>query len=415
MRRRRRPFNWFWVTVMLALIAATLYFQQFVAPTIPTPGLPTPTATRSPESFLAEGQDLYTQGKLLQAIEAYRSAITADPQNAAAYITLAQIQVFAGRPADAQVSAENALLLNANNATANAVRGWAMASQPGGDVLAAEAAIKHALELDPNNALAHAYYAELLADQFLNGLGALDATERMSEESRLALSLGPQLMESHRARGYVLEATGNPEEALQEYQAALAITPNLADLYLSLGRNYRTLEVYDKAVEAFTRANTLNPSDPIPDLAISRIYAATGSFVQALQYAQQAVTDRPENTAYHGNLGVMYYKNNKFPEAIQELGYVVNGGITPEGVKLEALALESSARVPEYYFIYGLTLARAARCGEALPIAQLIFTRLPDDQIATDNAYEINRLCREQVTGAGSPTPETTPQASPTP
>lgn len=409
MRRRRRPVNWFWVSVMAVLIVVALYFQQFVAPTIPTPGMPTPTPTRSPESFVAEGQELYTSGKLLQAIEAYRSAISASPQNSASYITLAQIQVFAGKAADAQVSAENALLLNPNNATAHAVRGWAMASQPDGDTLAAEASLKRALELDPNSALAHAYYAELLADQFLNGLGALDVTERMSEESKLALSLGPGLMESHRARGYVLEATGNPEEALQEYQAALAITPNLADLYLSLGRNYRTLEVYDKAVESFTRANTLNPSDPIPDLAISRIYAATGNFVQALQYAQQAVADSPENTAYHGNLGVMYYKNGKFPEAIQELGYVVNGGVTADGVKLESLALDSSARAPEYYFIYGLTLARAARCGEALPIAQTILTRLQNDQIATDNAYEINRLCGQQISGESSPTPEITP------
>lgn len=415
MRRKRKPINWFWVSVMAVLIAITLYFQQFVAPTIPTPGLPTPTPTRNPESYVSEARQLFLDGKLTKAIESYQLAVGADPNNAATYLALAQTQVFAGRAADAQVSAENALLLNNNNASAHAVLGWALASQPAPDRLAAEASLKRALELDPNNALAHAYYAELLADQYLAGTGALDVVERMSAESNLALSLAGALMESHRARGYVLEATGNPDQALQEYQAALAITPNLADLYLSLGRIYRSLEVYDKAVESYTRANTLNPADPIPDVSISRIYAGIGDFRQAEQYAQQAIADSPENTAYHGNLGVMYYKNLKFPEALQELGYVINGGTTPEGVTLKPLDLDASPRVPEYYYIYGLVLARSARCGEALPISQLILTRLQNDEVALGNANEIIRLCGEAAGGtpAASPTPEIT--ASPTP
>ena len=417
MRRKRKPINWFWVSVMAVLIAIVLYFQQFIVPTMPTPGMATLTPTRNPESYLAEAQQLFSEGKLPKAIEAYQLAVSADPKNASVYIVLAQTQVFAGKAADAQVSAENALLLNPNNAAAHAVRGWALASQAEPDRLGAEAALKRALELDPNNALAHAYYAELLSDQYLTGTGALDVTERMSEESRLALSLGSGTMEAHRARGYVLEATGNPEQALQEYQAALAISPNLADLYLSLGRNYRTLGVYDKAVEVYTRANTLNPSDPIPDASISRIYAGVGDFRQAVQYAQQATVDSPDNTSYHGNLGVMYYKLLKFPEALEQFSYVVNGGVTAEGVTLKPMELDSSVRAPEYYEIYGLVLARSARCGEALPIAQLLLTRLPDDEIAVGNAGEILRLCGEAA-GTNAPpdvTPEVTPETSPTP
>ena len=41
-------------------------------------------------------------------------------------------------------------------------------------------------------------------------------------------------METHRARGLLLEITGNYEQAVTEFQIAIAINPNIADLYLAL-------------------------------------------------------------------------------------------------------------------------------------------------------------------------------------
>ena len=43
----------------------------------------------------------------------------------------------------------------------------------------------------------------------------------------------------HRARGLVLEVTGNYEEAIAEFEAAVAMNENLADLHMALGRNYK--------------------------------------------------------------------------------------------------------------------------------------------------------------------------------
>ena len=172
--------------------------------------------------------------------------------------------------------------------SAHAVRAWALDFQ--GETLEAEASIKRALELDPNNALAHAYYAEILVDSFYSGTGAVGAIEKAIEESKVAIALAPDTLETHRARGYVLEATGNYEEAIREYEAAIAINPNIADLHLRLGSNYRTLGIYDKAVEEFTRANALNPEDPTPDLFISRTYATIGEYAKAMQYAESAKT-----------------------------------------------------------------------------------------------------------------------------
>jgi Flp pilus assembly protein TadD len=93
--------------------------------------------------------------------------VSAKPDDPAVYVALARVQMFAGKYAEAQKNAENAILLNQNNSMAHALRGWSLYFQE--DFLGAEGALQKALEIDPNNAMAHAYYAELIADQTLAG------------------------------------------------------------------------------------------------------------------------------------------------------------------------------------------------------------------------------------------------------
>jgi tetratricopeptide (TPR) repeat protein len=400
MTRRRRRSNPFRVAVLTLLVAAAIYINQMVVPNIPPPFVPTPTPTRAPESYLTEAQQYFSEGKLLQAIEAYQQVIRLQPDNPATYVALARVQVFAGQYEEALQNAESALLLNQNYALAHAVRGWALDFL--GNYLEAEAAVKRALEIDPNNALAHAYYAEILVDQYLNNVGGLNTIELAAEESRVALSLSSAL-ETHRARGYVLEVTSNYEEAIAEYQAALEFNSNLADLYLALGRNYSALGINDKAVEAFTRAIALNPSDPIPNIYISRVYGRIGEYAKAAQYAEQAVKADPTNGSYYGNWGVWLYRNFQWPEAAEKLGLAINGGLTEDGQPITPVELSNDLRVAEYYFTYALVLARLGRCGDALPVAQQILTALPADEIATFNANEAIRICNESLSGTPAP------------
>lgn len=409
MTRKRKPINWFRIILLILLIAVGVYINRVVIPTIPPPFVPTSTPTRDPESFISEADSLFTQGKLLQSIEVYKQAIRVKPDDPTIYISLARVQVFAGRYKDAQTSAVDALLLNPNNSMAHAVRGWALDFQ--GDYLAAEAAVKRSLELDPNNALAHAYYAEILADISLSGSGPLDAVDRAAEESKVALSLAPNSLESHRARGYVLEMTANYEDAIREFQAAIAINGNIADLHLSLGRNYFALTLDDKAVEEFTRANALDPTNPIPDLLISRTYARVGEYAKAVQYGEQAVKDQPTAANLHGNLGVMYYHNFQWPEAAQELGLAVRGGMTGDNQTVVPLTITNDVRIAGYYFTYALVLARLNRCGEALQISQLILGTIPANELAVFKANEAINLCQQSLSVTPSPIP---PPAKPT-
>jgi len=411
MKRRRRPVNFFRIFLLLLLIAIGIYINKVVIPSVPPPFVPTPTATRDPESYIAEAEGLFEQGKLFQSIEVYQEAIRIKPDEPAIYVTLARVQVFAGQNKEAQTNTENALLLNPNNSMAHAVRGWALTQE--GDYLAAEAAIKRALELDANNGIAHAYYAELLGDMYLDNTGPFDAITLAGEESRVATTLAPNSLEAHRARAFILEITDNREEAVREYQSAITVNGNIADLHLALGRTYKAMSVFDKAIEEFTLANTLNPSDPTSSLYTSRTYAAVGEFVKAAQYAEQAVKAGPTDPYLRGNWGVLLYKVPDWPDAVAQLALAVNGGVNEDGQNIQPLTLTGDdPRLVEYFTTYALLLARLNRCGEALPIAQLILANVPSDEIAVYNAQESMRICQNNLL---TPSPQPTPGMTPTP
>ena len=409
-RKRTRP-NWFRLGVLSLLVLGGAYIDRYVVAPRPSPFLPTVTATRDPESLSTEAEALLEEGKLLQAVETYKQAIVLRPEDPAMHVALARAQVWAGQYEEARTSAEDALLLDPNHSMAHAVRAWALDFE--GEYLQAEADIKRALELDPNNGIAHAYYVEILVDSYVSGAGAFEGVEKAIEESKVALALAPDSLEALRARGYILEATANYEEAIREYQAAVNINPNIADLHLALGRNYRALGIYDQAVEEFTRANALNPSDPTPDLLISRTYATVGEYAKAMQYAETAVNDAPSDGNLRGNLGVMYYRNLLWPESVEQLELVVKGGQTEEGEPIEPVPLVPDARIAEYYFTYGLALARLNRCGEALQVTQMIVARVPSDELAVENAGEIENRCRANLEITPTPSAEGTPAVTP--
>lgn len=403
-QRRRRPVNWFAVTVMVILIAFFSYLNTVVIPSMPQPFVPTATPTRNPESYISEAEALFGQGKLLQAIAVYEEVIRLTPNDAGLYVSLARIQLFAGQPAEALQSAERALLLERDNSMAHALRGAALTQQ--GDYVMAESALQRALELEPNNGIAHALYAELLGNMYLNNSGPFNAIDLAIEESRLGVQLAPSSIEAHRARGFILELTANYEVAIQEYQQAIAINANIPDLHLALGRTYRVTGVLDRAVEEYTLANTLNPSDPRPDLYTSRVYFYTGEYGKAAQYAEQAVNDDPTDAYLRGNWGVILYHNLQWPDAVTQLNLAINGGVTDDGQAIAPLVLDGAdGRVTEYFFTYALVLARLNRCNEALPVAQLILAAVPTDEIAVYNAQFAIGLCEQslQSSSGGQP------------
>lgn len=374
---------------MFVAVGGLLYVNQVVVPATPPLFIPTETPTQSPESFVNRAEELARAGKLPQAIDAYKDAISTDPTNPANYVALARLQVLTGQYDEAVINAQNAQLKNPNNGLAVAVEAWAMGFLE--KFIEAERKIKQALELDPNSALAHAYYAEILIIQ-----ENADLIQKAIEESQKAQALDNRLFETHRIRGIILYNTTNHEEAIREFEAALAINKNIADVHLYLGLAYKALEEYDKAAEALLLAYALDPTNTVGLTELSRAYAAAGRFAPAVQYAEEAVKVEPSNPRLHGNLGIMYYENEELDQAIQALSLAVRGGTTAAGTEVKGLPLDYS-RVMSYYWYYGFALTKRDRCTEAVPVFQALLTGVPNDETAVYNANAGLEMCAQKL------------------
>jgi tetratricopeptide (TPR) repeat protein len=401
-RKSRKPSNPLTILFLLGVIGVLWYFYRVEVPTLPERFQPTRTPTTSPDEYLRQAGDLFIQGKVKPAITAYESAILVDPGNPATYVELARLQVFDGQYEAAVDSAEKALILNPDYSMAHAVKGWALDYL--GNFLEAEGAVRKAIELDPNNARAYAYLAEVLID--IDSYGNLDAA---SEASKKAKALAPDELESFRARGYVLENSGNAEEAVQEYKAAIAINDKLWELHFRLGLVYYYLQDYDSAVQEYNQAVSFNPTNPEIPRELARTQFSAGQYSKAVQYAEQSAKIDPTNPTWHGVLGFYLFKEGKdYKRASQELGLFVQGGTTADGAIVEGKPLDTLQNEDYYYSIYGLSLTKQdpPRCAEAVPIFQLILQNVNAERDSFYNATEGLNYC---LYGPPTPVPTQTP------
>lgn len=389
-RKRSSPIR---ILILLILVGAGLYYAINIVPNTNPLFIPTATPTTAPEAYLNQAEQLYSEGRIERAIAMYQQAINSDPKNINTYIALAKLQVFNGQYAEALTNAENAILLNPNNAEAHAVRGWAIGMQ--GNYLDAQTAFNRAKELNPNLALAYAYQTEVLVEQINAGEDRLDTLTQATENSRQAISLGNTLMESHRARGLLLEITGNYEEAVTEFQIAIAINPNIADLYLALGRAYRANGMDTEAITAFERAATLNPYDPWAPYYISRTYASNGEYTKSIQMGEDAIELDPTETQFYWNLGTQYYRSGDYSRALEYFRISIQGGIGRDGAIVRGIPLSYDNRVPELYYMYGLILARSGQCQEAAEVVRLLTQGVPEDATAVLNAEYMTEVCKD--------------------
>jgi len=430
-RRRSNPWR---VLVLLALIFGGLWLVSLVsAGRIRRPFDPTPTPTRTVESYVNEGEGHFEDGRLEPSVAAYRLAIAADPSNVQLRVELARVMVYSSaslttdaqrreRLQEARDVIEQAVRLNPDHSNAYAVRAltldWlsALAPQDREELLtqASDAAVR-ALQLSSSNPLAQAFYAEVLADQ-QKWSQALDVAARAAE-------LAPGLMDAHRAYGYVLESNGLYAQAIQEYQRALEINPSLGFIYISIGQNYRKLGDIERSLEAFDRASQLNPEDVLPYLAIGRTYYQLGEYFVAARNLEKALTLDNTNPDIYGRLGLVYFHGKNYEGALIELRCAVDGcqhddpRADPEAEptpQVEVPGQPLSVTSVEYYYTLSSVLAALSDPDAGVnycPEARDLFTQLEafaaEDPIVMGIVEENRNICN--LVEAGIPFPTATP------
>jgi len=355
------------------------------------PFVPTPTPTRTVNSYVVEGSTHFQAGNLEKAIESYQKAIAMEPDNTELMVELAKIQVYSSNtlttdaerrqrlqdaldvmdkakalaPNDANVLATRAFVLNWNaNPTLAGDRAVELQNE-------AESEALMALQFDGKNPLALAYYTEILTDQYK----WVQAQQYMAQ----AMEYGPEYMDVHRVQAYLDEVLGEYNLAIEEYQKAIEINPKLTFLYNSVGRLYRYLEQYDVALEYFDKAASLNEQlgikDPIPYMLIANTYVRMGEAMVASRNAYKALTLSPYNADTYGQVGVIYYMARNYEGSIPLLQCAVEGcdaakscearecdENTDEQIVIEGLPLSDTTAA--YYYIYGSVLAGLHRPGD---------------------------------------------------
>lgn len=406
----------FWAILALGGIWLILQIRQG---DIKSPFAPTPQPTRTSLSYALEGDADFSAGKLDAAILAYQEGVKVDPTNAELWAKLARIQTYSTRLLttdaeqltrlkDALASADQAVALAPDDSNAHAVRSFVLdwnATSPAqtDEKLALEyltEAEREALlaqRFDPTNTQAMAFFAEILTDQ--------QKWTQAELTIKQAIDRDPSSMDVHRVYAYVLEAIGEYNQAIQEYDKAIAITPNMTFLYLQAGANYRQLgfkslnqdtqkQLFEKSLEYFAEAAKINQhllvKDPTPYLSIAKTYSQMGEYFSAARNAQKALDFKPDSADIYGQLGIIFFKNRNYEGSIPILKCAVSGCTALEGcqaryerdckpangeVSVQVIALPLSPSSIDYYQVYFSVLAALGpRDPTYCPQAQTIIT-----------------------------------------
>ena len=458
--REQRGTSFYRIMTLLGLIVGAVWVLLSVQRReIISPFEPTPTPTRVAESYFLEAQAYFDAGVLdnpstptaaagepagpviNDAIDAYKAALSADPGNAKAWSDLARIQVYSSnmlrndterlaRLEEAMASADRSVELVPDESSYRAVRAFVLdwyAFNPLVDpekrsslLVEAELEASRAFQLDPENALALAFYAEILADQ--------QKWTQAEKYAAQAVALGPDLMDTHRVYGYVLESLAQYNSAIQQYQEAVRINPNMTYIYVRIGQNFREgIRNPDRALEYFDQAAKINQAlgvyNPLPYIEIARTYTQIGQFFAASINAEKALELDPTNAHTYGQLGIIFRRARNYEGAMSLLQCAVVGCTAEENemgkTAVQGLPL-TSVTVAYYYVEYGTNLAFLSRphenyCPTAREVLAKVRQAYPDDPILMGIVEDSEGICRRLEASPASapsltPTPLETPQ-----
>jgi tetratricopeptide (TPR) repeat protein len=146
--------------------------------------------------------------------------------------------------------------------------------------------------------------------------------QRAEELVRRALAISPRNPRAHFARGQLLRARGQCEEAIPEYETALALNRNWVLVIAALGSCKFLTGAIDEALLLHEQAIRLSPRDPgIGNWydRIGRIHLLQSHTNEAIKWLKRARAANPAHPGIRIDLAAAYALEDKFQLAAAEL------------------------------------------------------------------------------------------------
>lgn len=251
---------------------------------------------------------LQRQGKLKQAVAAYKSLVKRDPGNFDAHYFCAMALLQEGKPAEANRALDRALKLSPRHADALVARGNVLMTLGRKDQ--ALKSFQAAQEADPDHGGAAYAHGNALVDcRRLSE--ARDSFER-------AVQLMPEWPEAHLALANTLAEMGAGDEALDALDVASARGAQPIDVHYIRANALKGMERHDDAIASYRAALAIHPdfAEALNNLGIS--LAALDRHDEALAHYQSALALLPNSTLVINNLGKAYQKLRRHDEALAQ-------------------------------------------------------------------------------------------------
>jgi tetratricopeptide (TPR) repeat protein len=287
----------------------------------------------SPTALERIGRVLTAQGKYGESEKAYESALSFDPGYSLALGGLVENFVAQNQPERARSRIEEQVRREPTLYQLQLIKGQFCMSR--GDWACGEASYKKALELnayDPTAllALAHIY-------------ASTNRTTEIAPEYELAREKFPEYLPTYVELGQVYESQGEFDRAKKAYQDALQINQNyvvalnaLAWLECEHGGSL------NEALELAQQAKKQQPDNPHINDTLAWIYYKQGLYPSAVQLLEPTVAANPKNPAYQFHLGMAYLTEGRQEQGRRTLQAALRAGLGSDEAKAAKEALQKS-------------------------------------------------------------------------
>lgn len=175
-----------------------------------------------------------------------------------------------------------------------------------------------ALNRDPNYAFAYAG----LGESYWHKYEITHNSEWMPKataacQKSVSLAIGAPV--GYTCLGLVYNATGQYEQAIDQFQRALKLDPNNDDVYRGLAFAYEHVKRFDEAEAIYRRAIAMRPQYAAGYNWLGRFLHERGRYGEAIEVFRQSTELAPDSFRGYYNLGGAYTSAGKYDDAVVAL------------------------------------------------------------------------------------------------